>query len=375
MNVRSANIDVWGNALAGATGFATPEQSVSIFTFFERYESNIFFEGQVREIPDWQQWEAARFVSGDWPPLILPSSSASAMATAPVYQNGGYWATPHNTLLPFLAAHDREMACRLLHATIASFRSKGVWEWSGPFYPAKSFGAPGYTASAANTYAASKLIGSCDQATRIRRTPVNAPESDTTPLECSAPVDRPAANAGLNAALTCAVAATGPAGATGALRATVQPTALLPGAYADVRAVQYLPDWSGPGRRAVRVASISTDPPSSAVDILSATVAQLHAVGRSGVDLVALKEEHFGGKPATLEESECMAAVAPVAAEHGFYVVCPFKQRLGARPPPPPPRDSDPRKLFLGPKKYSLLVNPYGEHVLGPDNIFRGAGG
>ena len=57
-----------------------------------------------------------------------------------------------------VAAHDRGMACRLLNATIASFRGHGMWEWVGPFYPAKSFGAPGYVASAANTLYASQWL-------------------------------------------------------------------------------------------------------------------------------------------------------------------------------------------------------------------------
>ena len=60
-------------------------------------------------------------------------------------------ATPHHHVLPFLAMHDKQMACRLLNGTIASFRSHGIWEWVGPFFPAPNFGAPGYTASAANT--------------------------------------------------------------------------------------------------------------------------------------------------------------------------------------------------------------------------------
>ena len=52
-----------------------------------QHEDAIFFEGQVREIPKWQQWSEARFVSGEWPPLILNSTSAAAKATAEVYQN------------------------------------------------------------------------------------------------------------------------------------------------------------------------------------------------------------------------------------------------------------------------------------------------
>ena len=37
-------------------------------------------------------------------------------------------ATPHHHVLPFLAMHDKQMACRLLNDTIASFRGHGIWE-------------------------------------------------------------------------------------------------------------------------------------------------------------------------------------------------------------------------------------------------------
>ena len=62
-------------------------QAKRIASFFVQHEDAIFFEGQVREIPKWQQWSQARFVSGEWPPLILNSTSAAAKATAEVYQN------------------------------------------------------------------------------------------------------------------------------------------------------------------------------------------------------------------------------------------------------------------------------------------------
>ena len=149
--ISKSNIDVWGNAMAAAAGFANGTQQQSIFRFFQAHEADIFYEGQVRETPAWQQWEQVRSVSGqtygDEPP--------QALATARTYQNGGYWATPHHHVLPFLAQHDRTMACRLLNATIASFRGRGIFEWVGPFYPALSAGAPGYVASAANTLFAS----------------------------------------------------------------------------------------------------------------------------------------------------------------------------------------------------------------------------
>ena len=50
--------------------------------------------------------------------------------------------------------HDRRMACALLGDVLGSFRSHGINEWVGPFWPSAA-GAPGYTASAASVYAAS----------------------------------------------------------------------------------------------------------------------------------------------------------------------------------------------------------------------------
>lgn len=156
------NIDVWGNAAAGATGFATAAQADSIFKFFKAREADIFYEGQVREIPKQEHWAEVRWISGqyDLDPEYgeQPDPTPAALALAPVYQNGGYWATPHHHVLPFLARFDRAMGCRLLNATIRSFQGHGIWEWTGPFYPAKSYGAPGYVASAANTLFASEHL-------------------------------------------------------------------------------------------------------------------------------------------------------------------------------------------------------------------------
>jgi hypothetical protein len=88
-----------------------------------------------------------------------PTGSADAAGgTAIMYQNGGYWATPHHHVLPFLARFNRKMACRLLNQTIASFRSHGINEWVGPYYPAAASGAPGYVASAGGTYFASEHL-------------------------------------------------------------------------------------------------------------------------------------------------------------------------------------------------------------------------
>ena len=49
--MESENIDVWGNAMAGAMGFATPEQSASIFDFFKTREADIFYEGARCRVP------------------------------------------------------------------------------------------------------------------------------------------------------------------------------------------------------------------------------------------------------------------------------------------------------------------------------------
>lgn len=85
-------------------------------------------------------------------------TAAAALSSTLNLNCGARRATPHHHVLPFLAMHDKPMACRLLNDTIASFRGRGIWEWVGPFFPATTTGAPGYTASAANTYFASEQL-------------------------------------------------------------------------------------------------------------------------------------------------------------------------------------------------------------------------
>ena len=147
------NVDVWGNAMAGAMGFATPAQDAKMFAWFQANEDKVFFEGQVREIPFPAQWTDSSTGHG-----LNPNSPSDPRATVRTYQNGGFWATPHHHVLPWLGRHSKPMACRLLNDTAKSYRSHGIWEWVGPFFPAASFGAPGYTASAADTYFASEQL-------------------------------------------------------------------------------------------------------------------------------------------------------------------------------------------------------------------------
>ena len=153
-------IDVWANAFAGASGFASAVQSRAIFAFVSRHERGLFFEGQLRQLPATQRWAIAmgiQHTDGMW--AGNPTGPASAAGgTVVTYQNGGYWATPLHHMLPFLALHDRGMACRLLNETIASFRSHGINEWVGPFWPAAAAGSPGYVASAGSVYFASEHL-------------------------------------------------------------------------------------------------------------------------------------------------------------------------------------------------------------------------
>ena len=145
-------IDVWGNALAGALpGFLTASESKSIFVWFRERKTDLFYEGQIRETPSsTQHWESV------W--VNEKGVGEAAGATVQRYQNGGFWATPHHHVLPFLAIHDKEMACELLNDTIKSFRGHGINEWVGPFYPGDVAGAPGYVASAAGTAFASRQL-------------------------------------------------------------------------------------------------------------------------------------------------------------------------------------------------------------------------
>ena len=113
--MESTNVDVWGNAFAGAVGFASVEQSAAIFDFFRTRKEDIFLEGQGRETPKPTAWTDAR------PGAFNPVS------TQRIYQNGGYWGTPLHHVLPFLAMHDREMACGILNDTIRSYRTHGIW--------------------------------------------------------------------------------------------------------------------------------------------------------------------------------------------------------------------------------------------------------
>ena len=58
-------ISVWGNAFAAASGLATSAQSAAIFSLFRTREKDIFFEGQVRQIPAPHFWDSSASVPGN----------------------------------------------------------------------------------------------------------------------------------------------------------------------------------------------------------------------------------------------------------------------------------------------------------------------
>ena len=76
------NVDVWGNAMAGAMGFATPDQDAKMYAYFVKEEGNIFYEGQVRETPFPTQWS---FTSKMGKTPLHPSDPRGSART---YQNG-----------------------------------------------------------------------------------------------------------------------------------------------------------------------------------------------------------------------------------------------------------------------------------------------
>jgi hypothetical protein len=158
--LESDRISVWGNAFAGASGLANATQSAAIFSLFKDREADIFWEGQVRQIPAPGFWAATASV-----PNITMSTDGPNY-----YGDGGYAGTPLHHMLPFIGQYDSDMACRLLHDVIASYRSHGINEWVGPFYPAQFSGVPGDVSCAAGAFFAAKVLR-CPDDVQVTRAP------------------------------------------------------------------------------------------------------------------------------------------------------------------------------------------------------------
>jgi len=85
--LESDRISVWGNALAGASGLANATQSALIYGgLFRDREAEIFFEGQVRQVPAPHFWDSTH--------------------TGPhAYQDGAYWGTPLHHVLTLIGQY------------------------------------------------------------------------------------------------------------------------------------------------------------------------------------------------------------------------------------------------------------------------------
>jgi hypothetical protein len=113
--------DVFGSAFLASRGLATPERVrgvadylVTQWTSYKAGANNtIWQEGQARHLPAPLLWKQC------WTGCPSPGT----------YQNGAFWATPLNWLLPTLAlnGHAAE-ATEVAEAAIASFQAGGVME-------------------------------------------------------------------------------------------------------------------------------------------------------------------------------------------------------------------------------------------------------
>ena len=116
--------DVFGSALAATLGLASSEQAAGIADFLaEQWAAStatstttttIWQEGQARHLPY---------------PLLWKQCWGGGCPSPGTYQNGAFWATPLNWLLPAMAenGHAAE-AAEVAAAAISSFRASGVME-------------------------------------------------------------------------------------------------------------------------------------------------------------------------------------------------------------------------------------------------------
>ncbi len=166
--LESDRISVWGNALAAASGLASESQSSRIYSLFRDREADIFFEGQARWLPKPQYWNRT-------------VATADSPAALNFFRNGGFSGRPMVHILSFLGKHDHAMACRLLHQAVASFRSHGIHQWVGPFYPAVFQGPiEGDVSSAAGVYFGSKTLRCAERKGTPIRTDDDASPTVTT---------------------------------------------------------------------------------------------------------------------------------------------------------------------------------------------------
>ena len=133
--------DVFGSALAAARGLAPPDRALGVASFLAAQwaaykggsNATIWQEGQARHLPFPLLWRQC------WTGCPSPGT----------YQNGAFWATPLNWLLPALQQNGFSAeATEVAEAAIASFKAGGVMEAINR--PIGYAGVRDYVASATN---------------------------------------------------------------------------------------------------------------------------------------------------------------------------------------------------------------------------------
>lgn len=152
--------DVWGSAYAVALNLSTPARREAAVAELSGRAHLYFSAGQVRTLPYPLTWTRCCW-SG-------PGCSGGCAPNG-TYQNGGYWATPLPYVVRALLSTGRaEFARQLLRATIADFKTGGVYEDVDYGRPATSKGVLNYTASATNTLRAVRELRSWQSARATR---------------------------------------------------------------------------------------------------------------------------------------------------------------------------------------------------------------
>ena len=134
--------DVFGSAYAVTLGLSTSTRRAGISAYLATQwnasssgnAATIFQDGQVRHLPQ---------------PLLWRQCWGGSCPAPGTYQNGAFWATPLNWVIPALAAGGfRDAASAVARSTVASFRNSGIWEAINR--PIGYTGVRDYVASATN---------------------------------------------------------------------------------------------------------------------------------------------------------------------------------------------------------------------------------
>jgi hypothetical protein len=141
--------DVFGSAYLVTLGFSTPSRRSRVASYIASQfnagddGAGIFEQGQVRHLPQPLTWREC------WSGCPSPGT----------YQNGAFWATPLNWILPALANEGFVTeAVAIAEAAIASFQAKGVMECVNS--QLNYHGVVDYVASATNLYGVVKPASS-----------------------------------------------------------------------------------------------------------------------------------------------------------------------------------------------------------------------